>query len=387
MKILHVIDKGGLNGCSNQLLQLTKLLDPKQFESIVVSLDGTYLNQKLEDQGTYTTVVNRSSYSSLKIIKRLRDLADYYQVDLIHCHDRVSANFSLYAARRLNIPFIYNVHCWSFQTPRSKVARYFTKVNERFITQQARFNVFSSNTVHREGRIALNLPNAVVIPRGVDSGTFNPDRPSSLSKRVYGIPENYTLVGFLARLCRQKDPLTLIRAAALALKEERKLHFMIIGDGELKEYCMRETRRLGIENNVSFQDIQADVPLILKLFDIYCLPSRWEGLSAGLLEAMAMRKPIITTALGANLEIIAHRTDGMLVSHSTPEAWKNTILQLHRDPQLRKDIGRQARMLVKRYHDIHRSVATYSKLYRKLGHETEDSGRSNPSEEVLYSIQ
>jgi glycosyltransferase involved in cell wall biosynthesis len=350
-------------------------------------LGSSHLSEKLEENGIYTRGLNRSSYSSWKIARHLREMADYYQVDLLHCHDRIAANLSLYAARRLNIPFIYNVHCWSFSKPRTRPAQYLTKVNERFLTHQASVNVLASNSIHQEGNGHFKLPKAVVIPHGVDARELNPERPSLLSKRVYGIPEHYTVVGFLARLCRQKDPLTLLRAAALALKEERKLHFLIVGDGELKDCCLRETRKLGIENHVSFQDIKADIPFILNLFDVYCLPSRWEGLSVGLLEAMAMRKAIITSPVQGNLEVIANRTNGLLVAAGKTEAGKDAILELHRDERLRADIGRQARLLVERYYDIGQTVATYSGLYRKLVPEAEDDSGINPSKEMLYSIQ
>ena len=184
----------------------------------------------------------------------------------------------------------------------------------------------------------------------------------------------------------KKDPLTFIRAAALALKTERKLHFLIVGDGELKDDCIKETRRLGIENNVSFQNIEADVPYILKIFDIYCMPSQWEGLSIGLLEAMAMRKAIITSPLSANLEVIADRTDGMLVSAVNPEEWKEAIIELQRNPELREKMGQQARMFVERYSDIRNSVSSHATLYRRLVMRPQDNNEEDQPEKILYSI-
>ncbi len=387
MKILHVIARADYGGCATHLVQLSRFLDQKEFESQVICLSQGYVTEKLEELNIPYTVIDRKSYSRFSVARQIRSMAEYYGFDLVHCHDQTSANFSLYASYRLKLPFIYNIHCWGFHRYKDFPFRQMCKMNERFLMQQASHNVLPSPINLEEGEREFSIPNSVVIPHGVDTKEFDPDRPSSLSRRIYGIPENYTIVGFLARLCQKKDPLTLIRAAALALKEERKLHFMIIGDGELKQACLDETKRLGIENHVSFQKITADVPYILKIFDIYCMPSQWEGLSIGLLEAMAMRKAIITSPVNGNLEVIANRTDGMLVSAGKPEDWKQAILELHREPELRKIMGRQARLLVERYYDIHQSVASHAELYRSIHPNIKEQPKEDQAEPVLYSIQ
>ena len=386
MKILHVIQHTDHNGCATHLLQLIRFLDQSEFENTVVCLSDGILTRKLEDINARYTVLDRASYSSIAIAKRIRSLAENIGVDLIHCHDKASANLSLLTTAGHKLPFVYNIHCWSFHGLKRFPRRQISKLNERFLMNQAATNVLPSPLNLKEGEREFHIPNSVVIPHGVDTEEFDPDRPSSITKRVYGIPENYTVVGFLARLCRKKDPITLIKAAALALKEERKLHFLIIGDGDLKDACLAETRRLGIENSVSFQNIDADVPYILKVFDIYCLPSQWEGFSIGLLEAMAMKKAVITSPVNANLEVIADHTDGMLVSAGKPEDWKNAIIELHRDPHLRKVMGQQARMFVERYYDIKKSVAGHAALYRKLVVQPQDEHNEDQPEKILYSI-
>jgi glycosyltransferase involved in cell wall biosynthesis len=386
MKILHVIERTDHNGCATQLLQLTKFLNRNEFENTIVCLSKGILTRTLDQMNVRYIVLDRTSYSSLSIARRISSTAEQIGAELVHCHDRISANLSLLATSTLKLPFVYNVKCWSYYQDKSFPARQIGKVNERFLMNQASYNILPSPVSLKEGQREFTIPNGVVIPRGVDTHEFDPDRPNSLSRRVYGIPENYTVVGFLARLCNKKDPLTLIRAAALALNHERKLHFMIVGDGELKESCLAETRRLGIENSVSFQNIDADVPSILNIFDIYCLPSHWEGFSIGLLEAMAMKKAIITSPVKTNLEVIANRTDGILVSAGEPEDWKKAIIELHRDPRLRIEMGRQARMFVERYYDVKKSIASQAALYRKLVVQPEIQPKEERPEEVLYSI-
>lgn len=386
MKILHVIERTDHNGCASHLLQLTKFLNRGEFENIVICLSQGILTEKLEQLHVRFTVLNRASYSSLGIARRISNLAEKLQVDIIHCHDKVSANYSLLATSLHKLPFVYNVQCRAHFQEQGFPVKQLSRVNQRFIMNQTTINILPSPVSLEEGQREFDIPNAVVVPRGVDIQEFDPKRPSSLSRRVYGIPENYTVIGFLARLCRKKDPLTLIRAAALALRQERKLHFMIVGDHELKEECLAETRRLNIENSVSFQTIDAEVAKVLKIFDIYCLPSQWEGFSMGLMEAMAMKKAIITSPVDTNLEVIANRTDGILVSAGDPEDWKNVIIELHRDPELRRVMGVKARMFVERYYDIKKSIASQEALYRKIAVQPENNPEEERPEEVLYSI-
>ena len=111
---------------------------------MVLCLSDGVLTKQLEEINAHFTVLNRGSYSAISISRKIRALAEYYQADLIHCHDKASANLSFLATSTLKIPFIYNIHCWSFHIPANFVKTPLCKVNERILMNQATRNVLPS---------------------------------------------------------------------------------------------------------------------------------------------------------------------------------------------------------------------------------------------------
>ncbi|HVH45292.1 MAG TPA: glycosyltransferase, partial [Labilithrix sp.] len=86
---------------------------------------------------------------------------------------------------------------------------------------------------------------------------------------------------------------------------------------------------------VRFVGYRADVPALIASFDTYVLPSLWEGLPLGLLEALAQGTTIVATTVGGNPEIVEHSVNGFLVPPADSVALAEHILRVHRDPELR----------------------------------------------------
>ncbi|MDZ7846395.1 MAG: glycosyltransferase [Owenweeksia sp.] len=156
-----------------------------------------------------------------------------------------------------------------------------------------------------------------------------------------------------------------------------------------RQACRTEIARLGISNNVTLENVRSDAADLLSLFDIYCLPSVYEGLSIALLEAMAMQKAIIASPVNATLDIIAHNIDGMLVAAGTPEDWKNSIVKLHNNPGQRRELGKRARMLVKAHYNIMGTTSKLRELYYNMIPQEREPSKVKPelqSENFMQSV-
>jgi glycosyltransferase involved in cell wall biosynthesis len=97
--------------------------------------------------------------------------------------------------------------------------------------------------------------------------------------------------------------------------------------------------------------------------DVFCLPSLWEGLPIGLLEAMAMRKAVIATAVDGSSEIIEPGKNGLLVPVQNVEALASAISQLAADAALRNSFGHAARATVARCFDINSMTRKIESIY------------------------
>src|SRR5690606_2923771 len=112
--------------------------------------------------------------------------------------------------------------------------------------------------------------------------------------------------------------------------------------GDLKAAAVALAAQLGISHRIIFAGFRTDVPEILHGIDIYCLPSLWEGLPIGMLEAMAMGNPVVTTSVDGAKEVIADGINGMLVPPRSPDRLAEALTALGSDHLLREVLGKRA---------------------------------------------
>ena len=114
------------------------------------------------------------------------------------------------------------------------------------------------------------------------------------------------------------------------------------------------------------QSIKERDPAARSLLEIALLPSRMEGLSQALLEAMALGKPVIASAAGGNIDLVRHETDGLLVPPLDPAAWAAALERLLTDGALAERLGRAARETARVTFSLDRTVTRTLDLYRSL---------------------
>jgi glycosyltransferase involved in cell wall biosynthesis len=110
----------------------------------------------------------------------------------------------------------------------------------------------------------------------------------------------------------------------------------------------------------------SDVRPLYELLDLVLLPSRGEGLSQGLLEAMALGKPVIASAAGGNLDLIAPEIDGVLAPPLDPVAWAREIDRLLTDPEEAGRLGAAARRTARETYALEHTVGRTLELYRRV---------------------
>ena len=125
-------------------------------------------------------------------------------------------------------------------------------------------------------------------------------------------------------------------------------------------------RAVGAPHAVVCVPFTAEVAPLYRLLEIALLPSRIEGFSQALLEAMALGKPVIASAAGGNLDLVRHETDGLLVVPLDPAAWAAAIERLLSDASLAARLGQAARKTARVTFSLDRTVERTLALYRSL---------------------
>ncbi len=234
-------------------------------------------------------------------------------------------------------------------------ARFFLSTalrSDRFIAlNQAVIDDLAAVGVPRERIIAL--PNGVVL----DGVTPKPD---------YRI-EGRAHVVFVGRLHEQKELEVLIEAVAMLEQRTRgRVRVTLVGEGPHRSTLESLVDRLGLTEIVALPGETDDVRSVLEQADMFVLPSRAEGLSNALLEAMAHGLPAVASDIPGNSDLITDGRNGLLFAPGDPGALADRLELLVGDESKRGDLGRQARESVESHYALAEITARYISLYEDL---------------------
>jgi glycosyltransferase involved in cell wall biosynthesis len=350
IRVLECIRQGQIGGGETHLLSLVENLDRSRFEPVVLSFTEGPMVERLRAMGVRTHVLYTERPFDVTKWGKVKRLMAAEGVDLVHAHGTRASSNTLWAARRLGIPLVYTVHGWSFHDDQSFWVRQLRIWGERWITTRSALNIAVSASNRQSGVDRIPGFRAVVVNNGIDQRKFSPARVFTGIRSELNIPGDGMLVVFLARFTAHKQPLTLIRAfheaagkmGGSAAGKEPGLQLLMVGDGDEKEEGMRLAAELGLAGKVHFSPFRQDIPDVLAAADIYVLPSLWEGLPIGLLEAMAMGKAVIGTRVDGTREVLQDGENGLVVEPGDVGALAAAILRLAGDKELRELMGARA---------------------------------------------
>lgn len=191
--------------------------------------------------------------------------------------------------------------------------------------------------------------------------------PDPTLKMRLGVHSDQPVVLTSARLDAHKGIDHLIDAAA----HVPRAHFVVAGDGPCRARFEELVSQRGLDGRFKFLGQRNDVQALLAIADVFVLPSLFEGLPLSVLEAMALARPTIATAVGGTVEVVQHAENGLLVPARDPLALSAAINRLLNEPQLAARLGSAARERVQRDFSVERMVRQIQDIYRGF---VDDSG-------------
>ena len=214
----------------------------------------------------------------------------------------------------------------------------------------------------------LRLARIRVIPNGVSAPPAVPEPEIEEARRQCGLARGRTVIGSVGRLSPVKGYERLLEAMAPICGEAGSpVTLLLVGEGPERSYLQSLAREFGILEHVVFAGFQREPRRFLSLMSFFVLPSRSEGLSVALLEAMAAGVPVLATKVGENSAILDHGECGTLLPDEEV-LWPEIILQ-HLSPEgraaARARAGRAAER-VKAAYSLERTLDAYEELYREL---------------------
>ena len=204
-----------------------------------------------------------------------------------------------------------------------------------------------------------------LIYNGLDLKSFKPTAGKRQLRKNLDLPARALVLVTVANLIPYKGHCDLLTAMS-GIRHRLPVPWilLLVGrndgiEGELRDLA----GELGIGPNVRWLGERYDVPDVLTAADIAVLPSHEEGFSNSVLEAMAMRLPIVLTDVGGNTEVVIHGDSGLVVPAHNPPHLGDAILALSCDPKRRRQMGKAARQRIRTQFSLDAAVEQYSRLY------------------------
>jgi glycosyltransferase involved in cell wall biosynthesis len=170
-----------------------------------------------------------------------------------------------------------------------------------------------------------------------------------------------------ARLSYQKGQDVLLRAWQTVQACVPAARLVLAGDGPLRQELEDLALDLGVAATVDFAGLVADMPALLAGASGFVLPSRYEGMSNALLEAMAAGQPCVATRVSGSEDVIVDGQSGLLVPSEDPEALASALVTVLADRARAHALGREARARVVAAFDSRHVMNALSQLYTSLG--------------------
>ncbi len=368
IRVLETIRQGAIGGGESHVLSLVAALDPTRFEPVVLSFTDGAMVEVLRARHIPVHIIPTERPFDVTKWQQVKELMRRERIDLVHAHGTRAQSNTFWAARQLGLPVLYTVHGWSFHVDQPSWLRISRQLGERVLMRYADVTISVSESNRQDGLKFSAMRNAVVVRYGIDLAVFDPHQPIGPGpglRAELGIGPDTVLVGSLVRMTIQKDPLTLIRAVA-ALPADLDLVCLMIGEGDLRPAAEQLVRDLHMGSRVRFLPFRQDVAYVLQGLDIYCLPSLWEGLPIGLLEAMAMGKAVVATAIDGTREAVQSEVNGLLIAPQSPGQLTQALTRLATDANLRRQLGQQAYRTVREQFGADTMVRRVEQLYLQL---------------------
>lgn len=303
-------------------------------------------------------------YVNINVYKQLNKIISDNKYDIIHCHTPMGGALTRLAAinsLKNGTKVIYTAHGfhffkgaptlnWLLYYPAEKLLSKYTNV------------LITVNKEDYEIAHSFNAGKVEYIPGiGIDIKKFDGVNINIADKRrELGLPYDAFVLLSIGELNKNKNHEIIIRA--LAQMKDDNIYYIICGQGELKEYLIKLSYELGIENQIKLLGYRSDIDNICKISDLYVFPSYREGLSLSLMESMASGLPVVCSKIRGNIDLIDDKKGGFLVNPDDINGFCEAILKM-KNNRTKNEMGQYNASKVKSY-DIKNVMKIMEKIYK-----------------------
>ena len=394
--VMIVITRGEAGGAQSHVRDLCLALQTRVQFTVVIGgpVEESVLGRELTALGITVCPMPDmvESLNPLKLwpaMQQLTELIHAHKPDLVHGHSAIGGLVARVAAHRAQVPAVYTVHGFGFKPEVPLVRRTAAALAEhtlaRWTTQMICVSKYERDLAYD---LAIDHACVHVIPNGIarlpkpETEATDSTNDTSTSQKQQA-PHTPRII-MVARTKRPKRHDLLLQALAKVRNTlGHELPVTLAGDGPLSAELHAQAKTLNLKNITWAGDV-SHVSELLTQHDVFVLLSDHEGMPITVLEAMRAGLCVLASSLPGIREQINAYQDGILVAN-TPEAVAEKLLQLVRDPHMRKRLGRAAQQKFEDSFTAETMAERVLQVYRQCTQETTDAHDSQTNATSTHS--
>jgi len=366
-RILFVSTSTTVGGAEKTLYTLATLIDPKICEVAgIISLKpkGLYAD-RLEAAGHKVYSFDIEKRAGLAELQKLARIVQDTKPTVVHAimYQAIQlaravrkfgyAEYKLISSPRVNYRTRSGMSLWidKFLKGADDLLITECEASRKFLLESMKYDKTRVSTIHN----------------GVDIAGWSTSKKERNAKRQeLGVKDSEILIGSIGRLDEQKGHIYLLEAIS-KLRAVHPAKCVIVGDGPLLKPLKKRILEMALQDHVVLVGAQDDIPSWLSAFDIFALPSLWEGMPNAVLEAMAIGLPVVATEIDGVPEAITDDVDGILVEAKNQHRLFVALQDLVVDEKLRRRLGDAARETVRKRFKLVDMIDKYHTAYQDVG--------------------
>lgn len=348
-RVVHVVYSFSIGGLENVIVQLINRLPADEFEHIVLSLTTiSDFKDRITQPGVQFIALNKPPGHAIPLYPRIYKLLRQLKPNIVHTCNLAALEIAP-LAWLARVPLrIHAEHGWDAHDPNGSNPRY--RKLRKLYTPFVSHYVAVSKDIDNYLAAAIGLPakRRSLIANGVDTDTFSPSLGAGFP--VSGcpfVPGQHWLIGTVGRLQTVKNQPLLARAFVKLIKDQPaaadRMRLVIVGEGDLRSDIESTLAAAGMQQLAWLAGARSDVAQIMRTLDCFVLPSKAEGTSCTLQEAMACGLPVVATAVGGTPDLVEEGVTGYLVPSQDEAALAQGIWSLYSAPKVSEQYGQTAR--------------------------------------------
>ena len=332
--VLHTEWSSGWGGQEMRIVAECVAMRARGHRMAIACQPDSQILQKAHAEGLLTTPLRiRKGLDLAGIAHCLRAIRTQH-IDLVHTHSSADAWACGMAARLAGVPVVRSRHLSTPVQRRWSSRLLYGRLADRVITSGQAIKD------HLVRAAALDPARIVSIPAGIDVQRFAPVTNARTVRRELGLADGDFVVGIVAVLRSWKGHAHLIEAVHRLAAEKVPAKLLIVGTGPQEAALRQKIEELGAGNHVLMLGHRTDVPRLISAMDCSVLPStKNEATSQALPQALAMKIPVIASAVGGLPEVVIHQETGLLVPPGDAAALRDALAWVRQHPSEAKQMA------------------------------------------------